>query len=364
MAKTIDGLEGVVVAETELSDVDGERGELIVHGYRIESLVGHVTFEQIVALLWTGILPDAHTTSVWQQRLGAARARAFTLIPTTGDATQLPDGMDALRATLAHLTASGDFHEDALLATAAAAVFAGAWARRRTGASPLEPDPSLPHAADYLRMMTGSHPAAANAAAVDAYLCCVVDHGLNASTLAARVVASTGSDLISAAVAGVGALKGPLHGGAPGPVLDMLDAIGSPERAREWLTTQLAAGERIMGMGHRIYRVRDPRAAALEQAAARFERTGRVSARLALARAVEREAEALLAERYPGRNLRANVEFYTAVLLEAAGIPREAFSPTFAASRIVGWCAHVDEQRRRGRLMRPLSKYVGPEVAA
>jgi citrate synthase len=119
-----------------------------------------------------------------------------------------------------------------------------------------------------------------------------------------------------------------------------------------------------MGMGHRIYRVRDPRAAALEHAAAQFERTGRVSARLTLARAVEREAEALLAERYPGRNLRANVEFYTAVLLEAAGIPRDAFSPTFAASRIVGWCAHVDEQRRRGRLMRPLSKYVGPQAAA
>ena len=164
MAKTIDGLDGVVVAETELSDVDGERGELIVRGHRIESLVGRATFEQVVALLWTGILPDAHATSAWQQRLGAARARAFTLIPTTGNATQLADGMDALRATLAHLTASGDFEEDALVATGAAAVFAGAWARRRTGATPVEPDPSLPHAADYLRMMTGSEPAAASAA--------------------------------------------------------------------------------------------------------------------------------------------------------------------------------------------------------
>jgi len=364
MAHTVEGLEGVVVAETELSDVDGERGELIVRGHRIESLVGHVTFEQTVALLWTGVLPDAHGNRTWQQRLGAARARAFTLIPSTGDAMRMPDGMDALRAALAHLTASGDFQEDALLATGAAAVFAAAWVRARRGAPPVQPDASLPHGADFLRMMAGSEPAAANAAAVDAYLCCVVDHGLNASTLAARVVASTGSDLVSAVVAGVGALKGPLHGGAPGPVLDMLDAIRSAERARGWLRERIAAGERIMGMGHRIYRVRDPRAAALEHAAAQFERTGRVSARLTLARAVEREAEALLAERYPGRNLRANVEFYTAVLLEAAGIPRDAFSPTFAASRIVGWCAHVDEQRRRGRLMRPLSKYVGPQAAA
>jgi citrate synthase len=189
----------------------------------------------------------------------------------------------------------------------------------------------------------------------------VIDHGLNASTLAARVVASTGSDMVSAVVAGVGALKGPLHGGAPGPVLDMLDAIDHPERSRAWLLERLSARERIMGMGHRIYRVRDPRAAALERAATRFQQSGGGGARLALARVVEREAESLLAERHPDRPLRANVEFYTAVLLEAVGVPRTSFSPTFAVSRVAGWCAHVDEQRLRGRLMRPLSKYVGPQ---
>lgn len=219
---------------------------------------------------------------------------------------------------------------------------------------------SLSHAADYVRMVSGEPVAPARVDAIDAYLCCVVDHGLNASTFAARVVASTGSDLVSAIVAGVGALKGPLHGGAPGPVLDMLDAIGRPERTRRWLLDELAAGRRIMGMGHRVYRVRDPRAAALERAATRLEASGLGGTRLSFARAVEREAEAVLAERHPDRRLRANVEFYTAVLLEAAGIPRSLFSPTFAVSRVAGWCAHYNEQRRRGRLMRPLSRYVGP----
>jgi citrate synthase len=225
------------------------------------------------------------------------------------------------------------------------------------------PRPTLSHAADYLLMLSGAIPDAARVAGLDAYLCCVADHGMNASTFVARVVASTGSDMVSAIVAAIGALKGPLHGGAPGPVLDMLDAIGQPDRARAWLEAELAAGRRIMGMGHRIYRVRDPRAAALERAASNLERAGAATDRLRMARAVEREAEQLLAEHYAGRALRANVEFYTAVLLEAVGIPRTLFSATFAASRIVGWCAHVDEQRRVGRLIRPASRYVGPMPA-
>jgi citrate synthase len=248
--------------------------------------------------------------------------------------------------------------------TGATAVFAAAWHRRATGQPIVAPDLSLSHAADYLRMITGESAPPAHVDALDAYLCCVIDHGLNASTLAARVVASTGSDVVSAIVAAVGALKGPLHGGAPGPVLDMLDGIGTAERTRPWLLDEIRSGRRIMGMGHRVYRVRDPRAAALERAAARLEAAGTTGPRLALARAVEREAEAVLAERHPDRPLRANVEFYTAVLLEAVGVPRTLFSPTFAVSRVAGWCAHVDEQRRRGRLMRPLSNYIGVLPAA
>jgi citrate synthase len=377
----VTGLDGIVVAETELSDVDGERGELVIRGYPVEDLVGRATFEDVWALLWTGRLPVGEERESWRVRLATARVDAAAQLPAIGNALDLADGMDALRAALGHLTvgrtlsgppggpekarptgvlASGDALSDAAMLTGAAAVFAAGWARRRAGQPIVPPDPSLSHAADYLRMILGEPAPSAQVDAVDAYLCCVVDHGLNASTLAARVVASTGSDMVSAAVAGVGALKGPLHGGAPGPVLDMLDAIGRPESARAWLEQRLAIGDRIMGMGHRIYRVRDPRAAALEQAATRLQRAGVGQARLSLAREVEREAEALLAERHPERRLRANVEFYTAVLLEAAGIPRALFSPTFAVSRIAGWCAHVDEQRRRGRLMRPQSKYIGP----
>jgi citrate synthase len=286
-------------------------------------------------------------------------------VPSLGGALDLADGMDALRAAIGQLSSSGDAQHDAVVVAGAAAVFAAAWARRTSRQALIAPDVSASHAADYLRMIRGEPVPPAHVDALDAYLCCVIDHGLNASTLAARVaarvVASTGSDLISAVVAGIGALKGPLHGGAPGPVLDMLDGIVEPAHARSWLVNELAAGRRIMGMGHRIYRVRDPRAAALERAAARLEASGTPTARLGLARAVEREAEAILEERYPSRHLRANVEFYTAVLLEAVGIPRTLFSPTFAVSRIAGWSAHYDEQRRRGRLMRPLSLYVGPK---
>jgi citrate synthase len=199
----------------------------------------------------------------------------------------------------------------------------------------------------------------ARARALDAYLVTVSDHGMNASTFTARVVASTGSDLVSALVAAVGALKGPLHGGAPGPVLDMLDAVGTPERAEAFLESELAAGRRIMGMGHRIYRVRDPRAAVLERAIGALEAAGVQTPRLALARAVERSAEQVLSRRYPDRALRANVEFYTAVVLDAVGLPRRLFAPTFAVARAAGWAAHVAEQRATGRLVRPASRYVG-----
>jgi citrate synthase len=217
-------------------------------------------------------------------------------------------------------------------------------------------------------MFRGAPPSSAEAAALDAYLVTVADHGLNASTFAARVVASTGSDAVSAVVAALGALKGPLHGGAPGPVLDMLDAIGAADRARPWLEAELAAGRRIMGMGHRIYRVRDPRAFVLERALAGLEaedggRAGRGGARVRLAREVEAAAEALLGARHAARPIKANVEFYTAVLLEALGLDRAAFSPMFAVGRVAGWVAHVVEQRRTGRLIRPAARYVGPAAA-
>jgi citrate synthase len=197
------------------------------------------------------------------------------------------------------------------------------------------------------------------ARALETYLVTVADHGLNASTFAARVVASTDSDTVSAVTAALGALKGRLHGGAPGPVLTLLDAVGKPENACSELEARLARGERIMGMGHRVYRVRDPRAEVLERALLTLM-NGEPSARLLLGRKVEQEATALLAERHPERPLRANVEFFTALLLEALDIPLSLFTAVFAAGRVGGWCAHIAEQRRTGRIMRPSSRYVGP----
>ncbi len=353
------GLDGVVAADTRLSHVDGERGELIIAGHRVEALAGAHTFEETIELLRTGKLPDAARASVVARALGEARVRAFAALDPADPALRYPDGMDALRALVARATVvrGRDASMD-LVATVAVSV--SAWQRARTASPLIAPDPASSHAADVLRMATGTVPTPAAARALDRYLVTVVDHGMNASTFAARVVASTGSDEVSAIVAAVGALKGPLHGGAPGPVLDMLDAVGAPDRAHAWITSELDAGRRIMGMGHRIYRVRDPRAAVLEAGIEQLERAGIATGKLALARAVEREAEAILGARHQDRALRANVEFYTAVILDAVGIDRTAFTPTFAIGRVAGWCAHVEEQRASGRLIRPASRYVGP----
>ncbi|HEX7667696.1 MAG TPA: citrate synthase [Polyangiaceae bacterium] len=345
------GLEGVSVADTALSDVDGERGRLVVAGRDVEALAGSATFEDVVALL----LRAADASGDLDVRTGLARGRAagFEALARVGDATAITDGMASLRASLAHLET-----EEPLTLVGATATLAAAWSRARAGEAPIRPDPASTHARDYLRML-GVDPTDARTAAIDAYLVTVAEHGMNASTFTARVVASTGSDLVSSIVAAVGALKGPLHGGAPGPVLDMLDAIGGAENAEKWLESELAAKRRIMGMGHRIYRVRDPRAAVLEGATLRLEAAGVKTTRLELARAVERAANDALSKRHPDRPLRANVEFYTAVLLDTVGLPRASFSPTFAVGRVAGWCAHVLEQRRTGRIIRPASRYVG-----
>lgn len=348
------GLEGIAVAETHISHIDGLAGRLIVGGLPLEEVAGHLSVEALAALLWTG---DAGRAAEVALELGRGRVRAFERLGGLGDALALSDGMASLRAALAHLSAADDALADLV---GAVAVFVAARTRKSRGLEPVAPDPERGHADDLLRMIRGQAAAPAEVAALESYLTCVADHGMNASTFAARVVTSTGSDLVSALVAAVGALKGPLHGGAPGPVLDMLDAIGEPAGAEPWLRAELDAGRRIMGMGHRVYRVRDPRGAVLELAIERLAAAGFGGQRLELARAVERTAERLLAERKPDRPLCANVEFFTAVLLEALGLDRGWFSTIFAAGRAVGWCAHVREERARGRLIRPTARYTGP----
>lgn len=357
-----EGLDGIVVALTRLSDVDGDAGRLIIAGFDVETLARTAKFETACAALWKESGLSAPPTL--ERELGEMRSRAFALLPSLGRFRALEDGMDALRAAIAQLAVADVEPERAhLYVTAATAVFAAAFARLREGKEPVAPDPDLSHAADYLRMVRAAEVPRADEAAIASYLITVSDHGMNASTFAARVVASTNSDLVSSIAAAIGALKGPLHGGAPGPVLDMLDAIGEPKNAEAFVDAELAAGRRIMGMGHRVYRVRDPRAEVLEQAILRLREGGRESARLELARAVERVADGALAKKYPGRSLKANVEFYTAVLLDALGLPRTSFSPTFAVGRVAGWCAHVAEQTATARLIRPASRYVGAAVA-
>lgn len=350
------GLDGIVVAETDISEVDGERGRLIIKGFDAEEIAFSSTFENTCALLWPGSQKEEEV----KERFGKARLEAHDLLKDFLPVLRREHPMDALRAatSLIHGTTESDATEFARIA-AALAVFAAAYSRLSRGLPLVRPETSVSHAEDYLRMIRGENPTAQEVKALDTYLTTVSDHGMNASTFTARVVASTASDNVSCVVAAIGALKGPLHGGAPGPVLDMLNEVATAANAGAWLSNELDSGRRIMGMGHRVYKVRDPRAAIFEKAISRLEEAGLPSTRLELARAVEKKAEQILAERHPERPLKANVEFYTAVLLDALKIPGELFSATFAVGRVGGWLAHVAEQRATGRLIRPSSRYVG-----
>lgn len=344
------GLEDVVAAETVLSDVDGEAGRLIIRGHPLEALAGHWTFEQVTHLLFRGFFDDMPDPERLAAMLGQARDDAFErvrpLLPLLAD---LPV-YDAMRAALAPMP-DGVSLDNALRLIAAPAVLIPALLRQSTGQDPIAPDPSRGHAADVVRMLgrdTGG-------AALDAYLVTVSDHGLNASTFAARVVASTQAGLTSVVLAGLGALKGPLHGGAPGPVIEMLDSIAAEGDAQAWIDRALDRGERLMGFGHRIYRVRDPRADALKAA---LKTLGRVGGRLTFAEQVEHIALVALRQRKQSRVIETNVEFYTALLLEEVGFPKESFTGVFAMGRVVGWIAHAREQALTGRLIRPKSIYI------
>ncbi|MGH7125037.1 MAG: citrate synthase [Stellaceae bacterium] len=348
------GLEGVVAAETVLSHVDGEQGKLIIRGLPLEVIAAR-GFEPATELLWEGFIPAE--PDELGRRLGLARQQAFGRLDQWLPAAQGRTVAEGMRLALATLPDDADAAEIAAALPASLA----AMLRARQGLSPLAPDPRERAAADFLRMLRGVPASAAEVTVLDTYLAVVIDHGLNASTFAARVVASTRASLAAAVGAGFAALTGPLHGGAPGPVLDMLDAIGSPEGIDPWLEAALERGERLMGFGHRVYRVRDPRADALKAA---LRRLAPATPRLAFAELVERRALALLRRHRPGRALETNVEFYTALLLDALGVTRDAMVSVFATSRVAGWIAHALEQQRTGRIIRPASRYIGPTPAA
>lgn len=350
------GLDGVVVAETVLSEVDGDKGRLIIRGFPVEQLAGVRSYEEVAALLWSELSPEQETPENVSAALAQARQTAFERLKQLLPATAGLSFIEGLRMMLAGLSDASELSHHYLV-TGAIPVFIAALARTGAGLAPVAPDAALGQAADLLRMMRAERARPEEEYALDAYLVTVMEHGMNASTFAARVIASTQAGVISSVVGALCALKGPLHGGAPGPVLDMLDAIGTTERITEWIGAQLAQGARLMGFGHRIYRVRDPRADVLKGVVARLRSAG--SGRLAFAEAVEQTALELLKEHKPDRPLHTNVEFYTALVLDAMGFERELFTPLFAMGRVVGWTAHVFEQERSGRLLRPQSRYVG-----
>jgi len=363
------GLEGVVAAQTRLSHVDGKNGVLIVAGYTIEELAGHVGFEAAAHLVWRGRLPDRAELSKLSSEMAELRELpALTLEVIRGAATAPP--IDALRMACATLslgladpnaiTPEADFAA-AMRLTACFPTVVAAHARIARKMEPIRPRKDLPLAANFLYMIHGREPDPSAARALDTYWVTVMDHGMNASTFTARVIASTRSDLVSAVTGALGALKGPLHGGAPGPVLDMLLEIGSADRAEQWMRSELAQGRRIMGFGHRVYKVRDPRAEVLSHVAERMGQAQLENRQLYdLALQVEQTALRVLAEAKPGRNLRTNVEFYTALVLQALGLDPHQFVAMFACGRTAGWCAHVIEQHAQDHLIRPQSEYTGP----
>jgi citrate synthase len=358
------GLEGVVAAETRLSLVDGEQGVLIIGGYPVELLAQQATFEEVVYLLWRSALPTATELEEFRASIAARRALPLATVDLLrAVAEQGISAIDALRIAAGTLDLDLRGADDTAMAQAVLArlpVAVAAFWRLRQGQTVVEPRPDLGHAANYLYMLTGQEPAPALARGLETYLNTVVDHGLNASTFAARVIIATQSDMVSAVVGAIGALKGPRHGGAPGPALDMVFAIGQPENAEPYMRAKLEQGERLMGFGHRIYKVRDPRADVLAEATEQMFAKGADLALYQLAKDVERVALALLKEYKPRYRLQTNVEFYTALLLHGLGLETELFTPTFAVGRCAGWIAHCFEQQATGRIIRPQSRYVGP----
>ena len=357
------GLAGVLAAETYLSHVDGLKGELIIAGFPLARLAANATFEETVFLLWHGRLPTQTELNDLKDELAGLRplpAATLNLLRAAASARTTP--MDALRmasATLDLGSSETDHLSTAKTIVARIAMIVANYHRLRQGEEPVAPNPSLSHAANFLYMLTGTPPSEARVRGLETYLNTVVDHGLNASTFAARVIIATQSDLVSAVAGAIGALKGPLHGGAPGPALDTVFEIGTADRAEAVLQARLDAGERLMGFGHRVYKVRDPRAEVLAAAAEQMFKADGDKALYELAKAVEETAVRLLAIHKPGRNLQTNVEFYTALLLHGLGLETDIFTPTFAIGRAAGWLAHCFEQMKYGRLIRPQSRYIG-----
>ncbi|MGF1339791.1 citrate/2-methylcitrate synthase [Streptomyces flavovirens] len=363
------GLAGVIVTDTALGDVRGREGFYHYRHYSAIDLAQTRSFEDVWYLMVHGELPDRAESAGFATRTAGLRhlpAGVSAALPGIARAGTVSGPLAGLRTALSLLGASAGLRpvydltgdrrrEDALALCAAVPTLLTALYRLGEGLEPVAPRDDLPFAANYLYMLTGAEPDAARAAAVERYLVSTIDHGFNASTFTARVVASTGADMAACLVAAVGALSGPLHGGAPSRALDTLDAIGTPDRIDGWIREQVLGGRRIMGFGHPVYRTEDPRSRMLRSIAQEFG-----GPLVDFAMEVERQVEAVLAELKPGRELHTNVEFYAGVVMELCGLPREMFTPTFCAARVVGWSANILEQAEDPKIIRPAARYAGP----
>ena len=364
------GLKGVAVTDTGIGDVRGSEGFFHYRQYSAVELAARRSLEDVWQLLLDGELPtDPDMTDRFKDEVLAARSLPGPVeasLPVIAAACERGGALDALRSALSLLgsaqgmrplwdTPPAERRANLLILAAATPILAAALHRLGRGLDPLPPDPELGHAANYLWMVTGRIPSPEAARAVERYLMLTVDHGFNSSTFTSRVIASTGADPAAAVVGALGALSGPLHGGAPSRALDTLDAIGRPELAEAYVRDLLSRGERVMGFGHAVYRTDDPRSVMLRDVA-RSLGGGLVD----LAVEVEQVVLRLLAETHPERPLRTNVEFYAGVVMDRCGLPREMFTPTFAVSRVIGWCANIAEQADERQLIRPAARYIGP----
>lgn len=354
------GLDDVVAAQTVISEIDGEHGTLIYQGYSISELAERASFEEVLHLLWTGHLPTASELSTLKARMAAERELPVALQTIIQTLPVNTEPMDVLRTAvsgygaIAQIQGKPNF-DQAIAITSRFPTILALFQRHRQGLDPVAPRSDLGHAANYLYMLSGVVPPENHVHSLDTYLVLLADHSMNASTFTARVIASTESDLCSAITGAIGALKGPLHGGAPALVLNMLNAIGKPENARPWIENELNNRGRIMGIGHRVYKTYDPRAEILREMA----RRAATPEFFALAQTTEQTALDELHRRKPNERLWTNVEFYSAGVLHSVGLPGDLFTPTFAVARVAGWSAHVLEQMQKNRLMRPGAIYVG-----
>ncbi len=356
----VKGLEGIVAAETKVGHVDGEKGQLIYRGYWAKDLAINYSFEEVSYLIWNGTLPNHDELKVFKQKMVTHRTLPANIVALMDCLPKDTEVMSALRTCISAL---GDpsyswppTKEQALTITAVTPTIIAYWYRKMNDLEVVEPNEHLDHVANYLYMINGEIPDQSLVTALNAYFVLTIEHGMNASTFSSRVISSTESDMVSAICGAIGAMKGPLHGGAPSGVITMFDEIGSEENIEPWVRKKLDNKEKIMGFGHRVYRTHDPRAEALKEVSKQISGDNGL---FDLIVKIEDKTIELLNEYKPGRGIYTNVEYFAAAVMKAVELPSELFTPTFTASRVVGWTAHVVEQSENNRIYRPQSAYIG-----